>query len=214
MSLSLILLAGCQWQQVVSVADVTPETYWVNYYPTQCNASPWGDTLEQAAIINYYTTVLGVTVHSLEITPPAAGYFSCSACGCPTGVQVSIQTDAIGRDSLLEHGFVTAELTEELTVDVPVETQAIEETVSVESRIMNNELREDQADQQLQQQAQLLQSALQDYYTQHGAYPDSLNDLTVQLDTTGMVYTPIGVTPAEYYDLTVDYSTGQELLNP
>lgn len=216
---SMMMFAGCQWQTVSSVVDSEPTIYWVNYYPTQCNVAPWGDTLEETAIVDYYSATVGITVHSVEVTPPEAGYFSCSACGCPTGVQVSIQTDAAGKTTLLDNGFVEEELTEQ-TIDTtetdpvvePVEAQNTE-TIAEDPEIIEEEnlSAEDQA---LQARVQLVQSALQDYYTQYGAYPDALTDLTVELDATGMTYTPIGVTPADYYDLSVEYSTGREVLNP
>ncbi len=203
---SLVLLAGCQWPSN-SLTNAEPLTYWVNYYPTQCNVAPWGDALEETAIIDYYSVIIGVTVHSVEVTPPADGFFSCSACGCPTGTQVSIQIDAAGKATLLEHGFVE----EELTIIEPV---IEEEPLTEVSETEVTEVDLSAEDQALQDRAQLVQSALQDYYLQYGSYPDTLVDLTVQLDATGMTYTPIGVTPADYYDLSVEYSTGREVVNP
>src|SRR3989338_10580318 len=203
----IVLLAGCQWQTISSVTNTEPEIFWVNYYPTQCNDAPWGDTLEETAIIEYYATTVGVTVHSLEVTPPAVDFFTCSACGCPTGVEISVQTDAVGKATLLEHGFVEEELT---TIEPVVEEELITEVSETEV----TEVDLSAEDQVLQARVQLVQSALQDYYSQYGSYPDALTDLTVQLDATGMTYTPIGVTPADYYDLSVEYSTGREVVNP
>lgn len=226
--LGILLLAGCQLQPLTVTTEVEePLTYWLNYYPTQCNEKPWGDTLASTAIIKYYQD-LGVTIDSIEVNAPPSGFFSCSACGCSTGVQVSLQTDEAGKAILLEHGFTEEELVnenigiadsaEEVAEDTETgiadsaeeisedaEAEITEETIEVELSA------EDAA---LQVRAELAQSALTDYYSQHGAYPDSLTDLTVQLDTTGMTYTPIGVTPADYYDLSVEYSTGKMVLNP
>ncbi|MBI4407409.1 MAG: hypothetical protein HY565_02830 [Candidatus Kerfeldbacteria bacterium] len=227
---ALLLLAGCQLQPLTVSTNTEPQTYWVSYYPTQCNLAPWGDTLETTAITDYYTTTVGVTVYSIEVTPPAVGFISCSACGCPTGQQIALQTDATGKATLLEHGFVEEELvvvdenlgiTEDTETGITEDSEEASEDAEEISEDTETEITEETIeaelsaeDAALQTRAELVQSALTDYYSQHGAYPDSLADLTVQLDATGMTYTPIGVTPADYYDLSVEYSTGKVLLNP
>lgn len=225
---ALLLLVGCQLQPLAVDTTTAVQTYWLNYYPTQCNEKPWGDTLESATIIEYYQN-LGVTIASIEVNAPPSGFFSCAACGCSTGIQVSLQTDEAGKTILLEHGFTEEELVNENIgiaegIAENTETNEDAETGIAEEIAEKTEITEDTEaaeevelsaeDAALQVRAELVQSALTDYYSQHGAYPDSLTDLTVQLDTTGMTYTPIGVTPADYYDLSVEYSTGKKLLNP
>lgn len=219
---ALLLLVGCQLQPLAVNTTTAVQTYWLNYYPTQCNEKPWGDTLESATIIEYYQN-LGVTIASIEVNAPPSGFFSCAACGCSTGVQVSLQTDAAGKAILLEHGFTEEELvgiaeqtevTEDAETGIAEDTEEISEDAEAEITEETIEVELSAEDAALQVRAELAQSALTDYYSQHGAYPDSLTDLTVQLDTTGMTYTPIGVTPADYYDLSVEYSTGKMVLNP
>ena len=238
--LGILLSVGCQLQPLTvnTTTDTEVQTYWLNYYPTQCNTTPWGDTLAETTITDYYQN-LAVTIAAIEVNAPPSGFFSCSACGCSTGVQVSIQTDEAGKAILLEHGFTEEELVgiaesgitenaEKIAEDTEAtledaETgitensegipEATEETTT-ETTGTTIEVELSAEDAALQTRAELVQSALTDYYSQHGVYPDSLTDLTVQLDATGMTYTPIGVTPADYYDLSVEYSTGKTLLNP
>lgn len=235
---AIVLLVGCEFStgtsdQVINETDDV--TYWVNYYPTQCNASPWGDTLDETKIISYYQTNLGVTVDAIEVTPPATGFFTCAACGCATGTQVSIQTDTAGKAILLEHGFTVEATTEDWpqdditnihineninlsveaeTTEVTSEDVEISETELVDPAIDPNEPVLSEVDIALQARAEQWRAALTTYYTSHGSYPDTLADLNVTIDSTGLTYTPIGITPADYYDLSVDYSTGREVVNP
>lgn len=216
----ILLVTGCQLSGMPTTTE-TPATYWLNYHPTQCNTPPWGDTLEEVSIINYYQTVLGVTVQAVEVTAPSAGFISCSACGCLTGSQVSIQTDAAGKIILAEHGFIEEELGPELITNVdddaviqPLDTDPFTDSAAETADFITEEENLSATDQSLQTRAEQLRTELQLYYTQHGSYPDVLTGLKTTVDTTGLVYTPIGVTPADYYDLVVAYSTGRVILNP
>ena len=243
LALAGLLLAGCQLNVDANNNDTTntqveDTTYWVSYYPTQCNVSPWGDTLDETTIINYYQTNLGVAVDAIEVTPPAVGYISCAACGCGTGTQVSLQTDTSGRRILLEHGYTEETNTEDWSVDDSMDTTNVNPTidngdtvntnlniaedtnVNVDPGVSETELVDpnepvlSEVDAELQTRAEQWQVALDGYYASHGSYPDTLIDLNMTIDDAGITYTPIGITPADYYDLSVEYSTGRVVLNP
>ena len=199
---------------VANSIQVDNQTYWVDYYPTQCNTNPWGNGYDESTIIGYYENQ-GVSVETIEVTAPKKGFLTCSACGCGTGYQVSIQTNASGREQLLELGF-TEEVPEEVSntnTNVNQTTnQIIPERSTSELEASQTEVSE--ADALLSVTAGRIETALQEYYQANGSYPENLAALELDIDPTGISYTPIGVLPAEFYDLTVNYSTGSETLNP
>ncbi len=224
-----IFVTGCQTQSVSSshtnqTNTIVAADYWLNYFPTQCNITPWGDTLEERTIIAYYEA-LGVNVESVEVTPQSVTFVSCAACGCPSGETISIQTDTAGKAILLENGFVeedavntvmntntnvtsTTESSGNTDAADTTTNEAISESETVEEITLS------EADASLLARAEQLQKELKIYYGSHGSYPDDLTGLNTTVDTAGLTYTPIGVTPADYYDLSVDYSTGRVVLNP
>lgn len=233
-----VLLAGCQLtvgNSSTNTSTAVNQTYWLNYYPTQCNETPWGDTLDEREISDYYQNALGVTVEAVEVNPPAVGFIACAACGCGTGTQVSVQTDTAGRDILLEHGFTEEAVTEDWPQDSDTNTDSVENSnlnlntntevnaninVNVEEEVKVSETEVSDLpemtpeDTDLQTRAETVQAALASYYSSHGAYPDTLEALQLTTSLTGLTYTPIGVTPADYYDLSVEYSTGSTVVNP
>lgn len=245
--IALLLVAGCQLslgnKANTNTNAVADGTMWLNYYPTQCNVTPWGDTLKEKTIIEYYEA-LGVNVISVEVTPEPTDYITCTACGCGTGETISIQTDATGRGILLEHGFTDEELDEaDYADDLPLnssenvnvdaagnlntnvnanastddtnseisESELVDPNTGIE---LNTEAALSEADADLQARAEQLQIELDTYYSAHGSYPDDVAALNTSVNLDGLTYTPIGVTPADYYDLSIDYSTGREVVNP
>ncbi|MFA6475699.1 MAG: hypothetical protein WCV88_05935 [Patescibacteria group bacterium] len=210
--LALLLVTGCTTISPSGTTNSTNNTntttYWLNYYPTQCNKTPWGDTLTETAITEYYQTSLQVTVMAVEVNPPTTGFISCAACGCSTGAQVSIQTNEAGKVILLEHGF-----TEEELYQAPV-IASNENTNTVVTPIETNDVPLSEVDAGLRDRSNQVVKSLKDYYTAHGSYPDNITELNLTVDLTGLTYTPIGSTPADYYDLNVEYSTGGVVMNP
>ena len=233
-------MTGCQLtiaDRAINSDTNANQTYWLNYYPTQCNETPWGDTLDERDISDYYQNTLGASVVAVEVTPPAVGFVSCAACGCGTGTQVSVQTDTAGRTILLEHGFTEEAIAEDLLQDDLQEPDMTSDSVEgsnanlntnaegevnlnaeEEIKVSETELTDlpdmTPEDTDLQTRATTAQAALAEYYKNHGAYPDTLEELNLSINLTGLTYTPIGITPADYYDLSVEYSTGGEVVNP
>lgn len=111
--LSLVLIAiglvgtGCAmpWVRTNMVVGEIQQTYWAEYYQTQCNKSVWGDgTADQ--VISYYQTNYDITITAVEFVKATDDFVACSACGCPTGQVVRVQTNFQDRITLLELGFV------------------------------------------------------------------------------------------------------------
>lgn len=105
--LSVGVLAGCTmpWNTSTTSTAQIQETYWSEYYQTQCNKNVWGeDTAEQ--VTAYYQTNYGITIIAVEFVDAADDFIACSACGCPTGTLVKVQTNFEDRLKLLELGFV------------------------------------------------------------------------------------------------------------
>ena len=232
--LSVALLVGC-WQfrasdvQTTTTTTTTTETFWLNYYLTQCNDNPWESatatprTTTEQAVADYYQTTYDITIFAVEVTPPQPGILTCQACGCPTGTVVSVQVDATGREALLEAGFTEDDVADELGADALREDTTA--TVSIAKMVPSTlapTTDDDVAevtvvipeDQTLQERVDTVQQVLAEYYQQYGDYPATLADLSVAIDSTGITYTPIGSLPADYYDLSVEYSTGKVVLNP
>lgn len=112
-SISLVLItigwvgAGCAmpWTSSNMVVGEIQQTYWAEYYETQCNKSVWGeDTADQ--VISYYQTNYDITITAVEFVEATDDFIACSACGCPTGQVVRVQTNFQDRIQLLELGFV------------------------------------------------------------------------------------------------------------
>jgi hypothetical protein len=149
-----------------------------------------------------------------------------------------VQTDTAGRDTLLEHGFTEETTTDNLLLEDNLNIDTTTGTVETDANLntntevsTNTDVTADEAvkvseteisdlpemtpeDTDLQTRAETVQAALASYYTSHGAYPDTLEELQLTTSLTGLTYTPIGVTPADYYDLSVEYSTGNVVVNP
>jgi hypothetical protein len=238
-----VLLAGCIITPTTTSNNATvTQTYWLDYALTQCNTAPWGKTTEPDIVSTYYASTL--TVFAVEVTPPTAGMYFCSACGCPTGTVISIQTDTAGQAILLEQGFTDAAATEEAlgnsllapdmnatatTTTVTPAIVASDSNTSADIAVtvtpviteVNDTVTEESmptnltgSDIGLYDRADQVETALADYYTVHGSYPEDIATLGLVTDLTGITYTPIGALPASYYDLAVVYTVGAEILNP
>lgn len=219
----------------------TEITYWLDYALRQCEVAPWGKSIEPETITQYYENTLNVTVYAVEVTPPSEGLMFCQACGCPTGTTVSIQTNAAGREILLDDEFTEPDADISVIEPVPQVTQAENDLVIDNTNTINTEVAptvaatettvddassnpdlavatEDEVlsdeDAELQQRAEQVQAALADYYAIQDSYPNDLAALSLTITTDDLVYTPIGSLPADYYDLVVPYSTGQITVNP
>lgn len=64
-----------------------------------------------------------------------------------------------------------------------------------------------------------IQEELGKYFIERSTYPETLAELEGELNLgesglSGITYTPIGTVPANYYDLSVEYSTGKIVFNP
>ncbi len=220
-----LLGAGCNPVQTITntVEQANTERFTVSYYPTQCNTNPWGKQYDEVVIQDYYTSV-GLNIYDVAVQQPAPNFITCSACGCGTGFEVVIETDAAGKADLIERGF-TEDAAESIPEDSNINAVIIPEAnvntvptysaseINEGSLETNDEVIED-VDAELQVVAGRIQEALSIYYAREGHYPETLAELELDIDPTGTSYTPIGVLPAEFYDLTVDYSTGSETLNP
>lgn len=153
---SSLLFAGCvmPWASTNNVVGEIQQTYWAEYYETQCNKSVWGeDTADQ--VISYYKQNYGITIEAVEFTEAADDAISCTACGCPTGQAVRVQTNLQDRIQLLELGFVkdgeampviTAETSvdeknERITEDAETteDTESVKNTNDVETVPVENE---------------------------------------------------------------------------
>lgn len=105
--ISSLLFAGCvvPWASTNMVVGEIQQTYWAEYYETQCNKSVWGeDTADE--VIGYYKSNYNITIEAVEFTEAADDAISCTDCGCPTGQVVRVQTNFQDRIQLLELGFV------------------------------------------------------------------------------------------------------------
>lgn len=128
------LLTGCTWSGFTSLSSdsnsttADAQTYWLDYALTQCNEAPWGKTTEPQVVTDFYSAT--ITVFAVEVTPPTAGMVFCSACGCPTGTVVSIQTDSAGQTYLLEQGFTTTGEALDSATFIETEPTVVVDTVS------------------------------------------------------------------------------------
>jgi len=221
--LSLVAIAlcvtGCQLQPITSqVTNTTAvmnnsvtniavtNAYTLKYRPTQCETLPWGNVSDETAITNYYLANYNVVLDAVEVTAAPAGFVSCQACGCPTGQTIIVTTNTAGKAILKADDFIP----EVVTPSTPPIEDPVQTTDATNDTTEPDLSADDQA---LRDQAQLVQSYLKEYFQTHQAYPNDLTDLQ-NVDLTGIHYTPIGTTPATYYDLSVDYSTGKVVVNP
>ncbi|MBI2415812.1 MAG: hypothetical protein HYV33_04080 [Candidatus Kerfeldbacteria bacterium] len=216
--LTLVFMgAACQPTTVTTSSNTTStaSTVLLYYHPTQCNANPWMQQYRDAAandeaatITAYYQQQHTIALLAVTVERAPAGFISCQACGCPTGERITVEVNSIDQNRLLDLGFTT-----QANDPAPVnEVKPISNSNSTTTENVATEL--STADQALQIRAQILQQALADYKTTYQYYPTQLTDVAGTVDTTGITYTPIGSTPANYYDLTVDFSTGRQVLNP
>lgn len=235
------IVSGCvmPWADSSESVGEIQGVYWAEYYQTQCNANPWGeDTAEN--VTSYYETNYDVAVLGVEFIEQEVSNTSCNACGCPTGKTLKVQTSFEDRLTLLELGFVhegEAPVVIDTTVDavsnatpnevnINLSDTAIDSTTTPDidldtvvndatTTIGDEPTEPTPEDITLEEKVTLVQQALANYFSQHKNYPETLNDLGVDLgDTTGLNYTPIGSVPSSYYDLTADYSTGKVTINP
>lgn len=227
-----------------NTALAEPTQYELVYHPTQCNTVPWfyadtdtSDAGDQLTI--YYADNYDVNVTAVEFGSLGTDMAVCQACGCPTGTTVTVTVETtMERDTLLELGFQDTDTAEQnivpLIEGIPrlktetntntVEDEVTEESVTTESiettneetqEVTSEEIIPTEQDQALEVTTERIQASLAEYYAEQGAYPEELSELLlVDLDTTGITYTPIGTVPASYYDLAVEYSTGNIVLNP
>lgn len=234
----VVALTGCQLVNAPQSTNTTngtetneevPQaeaTYWMEYKLKQCETAPWGSSLESDSILAYYQENFAITIYTVEVIPPEEGFIACAACGCPTGTTVSIQTDESGREILLDEEwsdadvFAAAQPTTGATVadantDDSTTTMVVQTTTGDETTTTKNEgATLSTEDAQLRQRAERVEISLAEYYAARGSYPDDIDQLLGNLDTTGLMYTPIGSIPADYYDLAVFYSTGTVIVNP
>ncbi|MDP3970450.1 MAG: hypothetical protein Q8P90_02020 [bacterium] len=201
------------------------------------------DARGEAIIVEtYYQMTHDIDLKEVEVQMAPADYRSCSACGCPTGDVINVQVAEADRNAMLDLGFIEGKFDESVITinesteadnieiiteveikddedeDITEEVADIEAETEVEIIDGTNDVAEVEptgADGQLKVVVESVQKSLQTYYDENGAYPESLLNLELsEEDTVGITYTPIGTVPAKYYDLSVEYSTGREVLNP
>lgn len=236
-SLTLIAATGCS-NAVVSnlTTTTTPQSVPVTlaYALTQCNDAPWetyqalhADLTTEQSIQRYYLDTYQIALLSVVTHAAPAGFFSCQACGCATGERITVTVSADQAPQLLELGFSDQVIDpvpdnttlEPATTNVTANTNlvdlnTVDDNATGEVVLTAEEAAADAVDQTLRDRAATVQSALATYNNEHSAYPDTLAQLNLTIDLTGLTYTPIGSTPANYYDLTQALSTGDETLNP
>lgn len=208
-----ILLSGCTtpWTSSNNVVGEIQQTYWAEYYETQCNKSVWGeDTADE--VITYYKTNYDITIQSAQFTEATDDVISCTACGCPTGQVVRVQTNFQDRIQLLELGFVkdgeAMPIVEDTGITESTEdeenTEAVNntndvETVPVENKNTNSDnadpveindattttdtppVEPTAEDKALEDKATRVQQALVEYYAKNKNYPEKLDQLGVDL---------------------------------
>ncbi len=203
---------------------VDSELIWLEYHSTQCNDNPWNsyesETLKSQhdIVLAYYKTEHDIIIENMSVQSPKQGFVACQACGCPTGYVTKVKIYKKYEAALLNLGFVKEETDLDINYNGNTNTStddSLEENDSV-SGITDLPFSEmAQEDQPTQVMAQQLQDSLKNYFDEHGYYPNTLEDLTWEdADFSKFNYTPIGTTPANYYDLTVEYTIGKETLNP
>ncbi len=124
------IFSGCvtPWRSYENSTGQIQQSYWSEYYLTQCNESVWGeDTAEQ--VISYYQSNYDITIETVEFIQAQDDFVSCSACGCPTGDVVKVQTNFADRLELLELGFVK----DGETMPIVEDTRITEDTENTES---------------------------------------------------------------------------------
>lgn len=239
---SSLLFTGCvmPWTATVMTTGQIQQTYWAEYFETQCNKSVWGeDTADE--VITYYKSNYNIIIEAVEFTEAVDDIISCTVCGCPTGRIVRVQTNLQDRIQLLELGFVKdgevmPVINSEISVDVEdvritenaentEDTEVVKNTNDVEKvpvEINDATTTTDTPpveptteDKTLEDKATRVQQALVEYYAKNKNYPEKVDQLGVDFgDLAGINYTPIGTVPASYYDITVNYSTGKVTINP
>ncbi len=227
----IILLAGCtnvidngNATSIDSSSDI-PEWYWAEYYMTECNGVPWvGETDEE--MIQYYQGQYDIAIQDVVSIDSDDFVATCEACGCTTGEVVRVQVSLEDRKKLLDLGFsVEGDYKNPATeknsddqddeIDNNNEDVVIEETGDIVEEYSPEELVAIEDDIILEDIAANVQLALKKYYETNHSYPDTLEELEmIVYDLERFTYTPIGTTPAKYYDLVVAYSTGRVTLNP
>lgn len=181
---------GCPTGTVVSIqTDGAGQTYLLEQGFTQA-----GEALDGSLSINQTTTTANQTINSDTNTTIVTN---------SNKADTTKTTEALPADFVADNTTATEPETDtvEIEAELPDVEPVVEEPLS-------------EADANLRDRATQVVSALTEYFDQFGSYPEDLTVLQLQVDLTGITYTPIGALPASYYDLAVAYTTGAEILNP
>jgi len=113
--ISLIIFSGCP------NIDPPPgdEQTRLYYMPIQCGGNPWemwyseggiqyfDEPTESQLVMDYYTTVHGVELLQVKITPAPPGTTVCKACSCARGDTIEVRIYSRDEEKMLGLGWVT-----------------------------------------------------------------------------------------------------------